>query len=412
MSDSARRSPVLSLCEVLEPRTLMCADPISAGGHKPTGIMPLNPWAQIADQTVVGQLGDVTPLTVSTIPSNGDVNPYGLAFVPKGFSKKGALRPGDLLVSNFNASSGLQGTGTTIDRIRPDGTLTTFFQGQAPLGLTTALGILRSGFVIVGNMPTTDGTSATVQAGSLLVIDKNGHQVAQITDTLINGPWDMAIDDDGRSASLFVSSVLSGTVVRVDVHIKKSGLTVESIVQIASGYTHQPDPAALELGPTGLAFDDRTNTLFVASTADNEIFSVANAEHRKTDAGTGAVIINDQTHLHGPLGLVLAPNGDLIVANGDAVNADPAQPSEIVEFTPKGTFVAQFSIDPNVDAPFGIAITSTGNHVRFAAVNDNQNTVSIWDLKLKHHKHSHGDGNDQGDNGHGDGNDLDAFHRD
>ncbi len=35
-------------------------------------------------------------------------------------------------------------------------------------------------------------------------------------------------------------------------------------------------------------------------------------------------------HLHGPFGLVLAPNGDLITANGDAVNGDPTQPSELV----------------------------------------------------------------------------------
>ncbi len=355
--------------------------------------------------SVVGILGNVTPLTVSTIPSNGDTNPYGLAFVPKGFTKKGSLRPGDLLVSNFNnsiADGSLQGTGTTIDRIQPDGTLTTFFQGQSGIGLTTALGILKAGFVIVGNLPTTDGTSATAMPGSLIVIDRNGNQVGQITDPLINGPWDMTIDDDGRTASLFVSSVLSGAVVRIDVDVSKSGVTVDSITQIASGYTHRSDPAALELGPTGLAFNDRTDVLYVASTADNEIFAVSNAEKTTTDAGTGKVIFSDQSHLHGPLGMVMAPNGDLIYANGDAINPDPAQPSEIVEITPKGKFVAQFSIDTNEDAPFGIAITNTGNKVRFAAVNDNQNTVSIWDLKLKHHKHSqdmHGD-MDMQDMGH------------
>ena len=58
--------------------------------------------------------------TVSTIPSNGDVNPYGVAFVPAGFPA-GALNPGDVLVSNFNNNQNLQGTGSTIVRVPQGG---------------------------------------------------------------------------------------------------------------------------------------------------------------------------------------------------------------------------------------------------------------------------------------------------
>ena len=39
---------------------------------------------------------------VSTVPANGDQNPYGVAFVPPGFPAGGPLNPGDILVSNFN----------------------------------------------------------------------------------------------------------------------------------------------------------------------------------------------------------------------------------------------------------------------------------------------------------------------
>ena len=94
-------------------------------------------------------------------------------------------------------------------------------------------------------------------------------------------------------------------------------------------------------------------------------------------------------HLHGPIGLVLAPNGDLITANSDAVNADPNQPSELVEFTPTGQFVGQFSIDPNNAGAFGIALSSVGGRLRLAAVDDNVGpdnsgspystpTISVW----------------------------------
>src|SRR6516165_9556997 len=101
----------------------------------------------------------------STVPTNGDVNPYGVAFVPANFPRGGTLNPGDILVSNFNNNQNLQGTGTTITRITPGGQTSTFFQGPPGLGLTTALGILQKGYVIVGNLPTADGTPATVQQG-------------------------------------------------------------------------------------------------------------------------------------------------------------------------------------------------------------------------------------------------------
>lgn len=370
--------------EPLEPRTLLSAVhvPAACDIHSPPAC---------AKPSIVGQLATVTPVVTSTIPDNGDLNPYGVAFVPKGFAKGGPLNPGDVLVSNFNSSDNLQGTGTTIVRIQPDGTLSTFFQGPAGLGLTTALGILKGGFVIVGNMPTTDGTSDTVQPGSLLILDRFGNEVTELTDSkLIDGPWDLTVNEQGRFAQVFVSNVLSGTVSRFDLQEGCGKVKVLDSVQIASGYTHQPDPAALELGPTGLAFDPCTQTLYVASTADNEIFALRGAGFTQHDLGTGKVLINDPTHLHGPLGLVQAPNGDLIVANGDAVNADPAQPSEIVEFTKTGKFVSQYSLDPNPAGPFGIALSADrGNgHVHFAAVNDNQNTLSVWDLKSPGKCHS------------------------
>jgi len=59
----------------------------------------------------------------STVPANGDVNPYGLAVVP---TSVGSLTAGDFLVSNFNAKSNNQGTGTTIVELTPAGQLSLF----------------------------------------------------------------------------------------------------------------------------------------------------------------------------------------------------------------------------------------------------------------------------------------------
>ena len=174
---------------------------------------------------------------------------------------------------------------------------------------------------------------------------------------------------------------------RIDLQVPTNGSApkVLSETQIASGYTHRTDPAALLLGPTGLAFDEKTDTLFVASTADNAVFAIRNAERRQSDAGTGKMIYNDPAHLHGPLALVLTPDGDLIVSNGDAVNANAAQPSELVEFTQHGKFVGEFQVDANAGSAFGIAIQVVDGQVRFAAVDDFTNSVSIWTLPEKRH---------------------------
>ncbi len=119
----------------------------------------------------------------------------------------------------------------------------------------------------------------------------------------------------------------------------------------------------------------------MASTSDNVIFAVPHARKTAVDEGTGSLVYQDNVHLHGPLGLLLAPNGDLITANGDAVNPDANQPSELVEFTPSGQFVAQFSVDPSQGAAFGIAVRVSGNRIRFVAVDDATNVLDIWALE-------------------------------
>jgi len=347
-----------------------------------------NPTGALLPELPVSNL-----VTGTTIPANGDVNPYGVAFVPKGFAKGGTIATGDVLVSNFNNGANLQGTGSTIVSVTPAGATSTFYQGPAGVGLTTALGVLRSGFVIVGNVPTTDGTSATIGQGSLIVLDKSGNQVADFTNpTLLDGPWDLAVVDSGSTAEVFVSNVLSGTVTRLKLSLssKKDTATIVSQTQIASGFGTAPNSAALVVGPTGLVFDSANKELFVASTDDNAVYAIPAALTRKTDAGKGTLIYQDAAHLRGPLGLVLAPNGDLITSNGDAINADPNQPSELVEFTTKGLFVTETPVDAGGEGgDFGIAIGApAGGEIEFAAVDDLTNSLDVWTIKTSLlHKH-------------------------
>jgi hypothetical protein len=322
----------------------------------------------------------------STVPSNGDLNPYGVAFVPEGFPTGGLIAPGDVLIGNFNGSSNIQGTGTTISQfsptgsIAPPGSAATFFTSSLP-GLSTALGVLRGGFVLVGNLPTTDGTAATAGQGALQIIDRHGKLVQTWTDSvLLDGPWDLTVDDHGTWAQVFVSSVLNGIVSRFDVAVTAKGLAITKKTQIAGGYTHVPNAAAVVLGPTGLAFDAETDTLYVASTADNAIYAVSRASQRSNAGGRGQLVFDD-SRLRGPLALRFAPNGHLLTANGDAVNGDPLHPSEIIDFTRSGHFVRAYDVDPSQGGAFGIDTVLRGESAyNYAVVDDVTNSISVYRL--------------------------------
>ena len=333
-----------------------------------------------------------TPENISTVPANGDVNPQcGVAFVPPSFNNIGTpLQPGDILVSNFNNSGNLQGTGTTIALIPTTGSVSAFFTspptppGTSGHGLSTALGVLRKGFVIVGSVPSIDGTVATSGPGGLLVIDNKGNLLSTISDATINGPWDMAVIDRGDQASVFVANVFSGTVVRLDLLIGVNGVAVSNKAVIASGYQHRSDPVAFAVGPTGLVYDPDGDTLYIASTEDNAVFAIPGAAGTNMNHGKGRLIYSDPTHLHGPLGMAQAPNRHFLAANSDAINPDSNQPSEIVEFTKEGQFVKQLSVDPAQGGSFGLAVAVDRRHqiTTFAAVDDNSASLIIWTVPL------------------------------
>ncbi len=342
----------------------------------------------VAGTTFLGGVGTVSAVA-STVPMNGDVNPYGVAVVP---TSVGRLVARDVLVSNFNNSGNAQGTGTTIVEISPRGARKVFAHidprgpaGRAcgGVGLTTALAVLRTGWVVVGSLPSTDGTSATATAGCLFVLDRTGRVVRVIRDKRINGPWDMTALDQGDRAVLFVTNVLNGTVaaagnvvnrgtvVRITLSLddhQAPDVTDETI--IGSGFAERTDPAALVVGPTGVALASN-GTLYVADTASNRIAGIPNALHREHSALTG-VDVSANGALMGPLGVALAPNGDILTVNAGDGN--------IVETTPRGAQVATETLDssgapPGAGALFGLAVAPDASSLYF--VDDATNTLSL-----------------------------------
>jgi hypothetical protein len=335
---------------------------------------------------VLPQLPATPTVTATTVPAAGDLNPYGVAIVPtNGFFFNGLLRPGDVLVSNFNNNTNTQGTGTTVVKVSPTGQTSLFYNSPEP-GLSGALGVLSGGFVLVGNAPTPDATFPHLGPGSLQVVDRFGHQVLNITDpNLIQAPWGLAVNDHNALAQVFVSNARTGGITRIELRVMPGLDTVEvqSMEQIASGYTVTPSQAAVVLAPQGLAYDPNSDTLYVASTGDNAIYAIPHASSTRVDNGRGTLVVSDPVHMNGPIGLALTTNGDILTTNGDAFFANvPAgfPNSAINEYTTAGQFVAQRQLDPAPGAAFDIALRNDFGRVTFVAVNDAQNTLESFTI--------------------------------
>jgi sugar lactone lactonase YvrE len=346
------------------------------------------PAAQATARTpFIGQFHKITTIA-STVPHNGDVNPYGVVVLKRSL---GRLVKGDVLISNFNNAKNLQGTGTTLVEISPGGKLTQFARikatklpGPCPggVGLTTALAVLRDGWVVVGSLPTANGMAATAKAGCLIVLDSRGRVRETISGHGINGPWDMTATQRGTMASLFVSNVLNGTVAAggATVHrgqIRRLTLKLRgsmppklmATVKVGSGFGEHSDPAALVVGPTGLGLSH--GTLYVADSVGNRVTAIAHAVTRSGSAGTGRVVTRNGA-LSTPLGLTMAPNGDVLTVNGGN--------GKIVETTPAGRQAAVKSLDrsgspPGAGALFGLGVAPHHSGVYY--VDDAVNTLRL-----------------------------------
>ena len=334
----------------------------------------------------------------STVTDNGDLNPYAVFVAPV---TAGKVMKDDVLVDNFNNISNLQGTGTTIVGYRPSTNSTYLFarlpqnlpQCPGGVGLADAMVMLKTGWVIVGSTPSTDGTTATKGPGCMLVLDPNGKLAAVWSGPTIDDPWgNIAMIDNGSTATLFISMagfdlpgprkldpktggpviLHNATVLRLELQIPegKPPVLVSQTV-VANGFAHRADYDNFLLGPTGLALG-ADETLYVTDGLDNVITAIPNAVKRTDSGGTGTVVTRDGL-LSWPLAMVWSPEGHLLVCNGKdgrLVEIDPAAGKQIY---------AQWINNDQAQSPpgngdlFGIAMTP--DNKGFYYVMDDVNTL-------------------------------------
>jgi hypothetical protein len=332
----------------------------------------------------------------STVPANGDQNPYAVVVSPV---SSGKLVQDRVLVGNFNNAGNLQGLGTTIVQIDPVSQNLSLFASvprtldRCPggVGLTTAMTVLKSGWVIIGSLPSTDGTTATKGDGCLILFDNQGRVADVWSGPRINGPWgNMAVIDRGDSATLFVSNtgygvgaappagdapvVSKATVVRIGLQIPAGGKPrVTDMTVVADGFGEAADKGVFIIGPTGIALGPH-GSIYVSDAIGNRIVSIPDAVTRSSSAGTGTEITKDG-FLKRPLALVTAPNGHLLVTNalnGQAVEIDPVARTQIGA---QWIDVDKAQQPPGSGDLFGLAMTPKGDG--FYYVEDDVNTLVL-----------------------------------
>jgi hypothetical protein len=330
-------------------------------------------------------------LLTSTVPNNGDQNPYAIVVAPV---SAGKIQQGDVLVDNFNDRNNLQGLGSTIVSYRP-GTKSLSLFAQIPrnlpqcpggVGLTTAMTMLKSGWVIAGSLPSQDGTTRTKGQGCLIVLDPQGNVARVFAGPNINGPWgNMAVIDNGGTAALFVSNagfdvgppdgeppVLNkATVLRLDLTIppgQPPAVTKETV--IGNGFGEQADKDVFLIGPTGLALGSG-GVLYVSDALANRIAAIPDAATRTDSAGVGQTVTTDGL-LKRPLAMTTAANGHLIVTNGlngQVVEIDPVSGKQLYA---RWIDANKAQSPPGSGDLFGIAMSPSGS---FYYVEDEVNTL-------------------------------------
>jgi hypothetical protein len=315
-------------------------------------------------------------------PGNGDQNPHGLLYVsvkPYGNSK---IKKGDVVVCNYSDQAGVQGNGTTIEYMpgTTGSSPKTLVQNAKLKGCSSLISNAGSGFF---------GAVYAMDSGAKNVanVSPNGKIAKTITNAAIVEPWNSAyVSSFGYPPGdgILVSDPSSGKVLRINLGTMKPK---PPVVQIISGFaTNKGQPGSI-LGPSGVLYNQKADTMYVVDGASNIVYSFihvyddldqANAivigSGGKTFTGPkakDAKVLYSGTSLKSPITATLLPNGNLVVGNTGS--------NTLVEIATNGKVLATKTVDKGAKgAIFGIAaIGSNDTNTQIYFNDDNANNVQL-----------------------------------
>ncbi len=294
----------------------------------------------------------------STVDSNnGDMGPRALSIVATTY---GSLKKGELVVCNFENSSGTPGDGTTIELLapQPSSNPVTFVQSSDIEGCDGSA--------------VTDGTQvygAGMTSGEVAWFDQTGKLQNTYGSPLVEPFSDVDAFRNKAYApeNVFVSDAQTGSIVKIGVNAYASGKPL----QVATGFPVNSASGWGVLGPSGLQYNHKTDALYIVDGTDNSVVSFSHAsallvkdeiivepkgkfkcKHKKTTCGK---VIYSGSPLDDPVAAAILPNGNLIVANTAGGNT-------LVELTPKGKILDTKVVDSSsTPAVFGLAASGTND---------------------------------------------------
>lgn len=311
----------------------------------------------------------------STIdPKYGQLNPYGLAVAP---STAGAFTAGDLVVCNFNAKSNVQGTGYTIVGLHPA-------PGSKPL-LVAADKKTLLGCNALALGPGNFIWAAAFASNSNPVLDSNGKLVENITGKPLNRPFGQIYAPAKTAktgAAFYESNAGNGTIVRFN-------LSNSTADVIAKGFKVNHGKPGGILGPSGLAYDLKRDTLYIVDGANNTLVAfskvstipaggVTVAKGGMTFSGPSASmarLVFAGTPLNAPISSALLFNGNLVIGN----TGNPNGMNLMVEISSSGKLLDVENVDKGASGSiFGMVATGTSSSTTKLYFNDdNDNNLQV-----------------------------------
>ncbi|HLY03019.1 MAG TPA: hypothetical protein VKR56_11075 [Candidatus Cybelea sp.] len=320
-----------------------------------------------ADTTSVLKLLTKDVTIGSTVdPTNGDMGPRAATVIQYNYAK---LKKGDLLVCNFEDSSGTPGKGTTIEVLSPTpgSKPTTFIKNSKIEGC--------DGSAVTGGVQT---YAAGFTSKVMSWIDQTG-KLKKTYGKPITEPLGDAYAPQLYLYSpdyIFIGNADTGALDSYSFGGNGTGLLTE----VVNGFDVNKGSGWSALGPSGIVYwcgsplgslncKNHDDELFVADGACNAVVEISHAgsllvtDEITVESGckkfkckypksTCATLVKAGSPLDKPVAMGLLPNGNLIVAN-TGNNA-------LVEMTPKGQVLDTKVVD-NGKAPgiFGVAANGT-----------------------------------------------------
>jgi len=322
------------------------------------------------NRSVLKQLDDIVTIG-STVPANGEQNPYGLDVAKV---TAGKLDAGDLVVCDFNDSANVQGTGSTIIALHPHPGAATRFIAQDPSLLgCNALALAPNDFI----------WAAAFAANLNPIFSPSGALVT----TLSGGPWHHPFGQAFSphsgpfgSAAFYESSAADGSIVRIN-------LPSFTFDVIARGFPVNGGVPGSILSPSGLNYEGKHDRLYIVDGTNNTLYVL---RHVST-IPAGGIVVSGTTFsgpfrnrakvvfsgppLNGPISSALLADGHLVLGN----TLDPTGENLMVEVTPQGHLLDVKNVDTGAaGALFGMVATGSNNDDTKVYFNDdNDNTVKV-----------------------------------